>query len=156
MNRQRGVVLLLALVLSLLLALLATLALRDAGLMQRQVGEQLALVRGFEQAEAAVIEGLELLAAGLPPECRVCLPPDLPAALPGQPWQRVASGFVLLQNLGQTTQAKGGREEDVETLLRVTAVSEQIRTRQVVEAVYALEGGSMSRRVSWRQRGEDD
>lgn len=78
MSRQRGVVLLMALGLSLLLGLLAAQVLHEAQARQRLAGEQLAVARAFEQAEAGLLEGAALLPGALPPPCVSCLPPAIP------------------------------------------------------------------------------
>lgn len=152
MSGQRGVVLLTALTLSLLLGLLSAMALQEALLQQRLAGEQRSMARAFEQAEASLIEGALLLLDTPPSLCQACLPPDLPEREPGLPWLRTASGFVLLQNLGASERAIGGPVEGQVTLFRVTALSRQSQGRQFLEAVYALDGPLLSGRVSWRQR----
>lgn len=156
MKRQQGVVLLLALGLSLLLGLLAAQGLREALVQQRLLGEQLAGVHAFEQAEAGLIEGAALLPTHLPELCSACLPPGLPGDEPAPPWQATDSGYVFLQNLGQSTRAAGIPADERVTLVRVTAISRQVRSRRALEAVYALDDAAMVRRVSWRQRLEDD
>lgn len=156
MKRQQGVVLLLALGLSLLLGLLAAQGLREALVQQRLLGEQLAGVRAFEQAEASLIEGAALLSTHLPEPCSACLPPELPDDEPLPPWQATDSGHVFLQNLGQSNRAAGLPADEQVTLVRVTAISRQARGRRVLEAVHALDDTSVLRRISWRQRLEDD
>lgn len=152
MSRQRGVVLLMALGLSLLLGLLAAQVLHEAQARQRLVSKQLAVARAFEQAEAGLLEGAALLPGALPPLCVSCLPPAIPPQAPMQPWQQTASGFVFLQHLGSTERAAGLPHGEPVTLVRVTAISSEARARQVLEAVYALDASATLRRVSWRQR----
>lgn len=156
MRRERGVVLLLALGLSLLLGLLAAQGVREALLQQRLVSEQLAGARAFEQAEASLIEGAALLAGHSLERCLACLPPDLPSDEPPPPWQATDSGYVLLQTLGQSTRAAGLPEGQPVTLVRVTAISRQVRGRRLLEAVHALDGTAQALRISWRQRLEDE
>lgn len=151
MSGQRGVVLLTALTLSLLLGLLSAMALQEALLQQRLAGEQRSAARAFEQAEASLVEGSWLLLDVPPALCQACLPPDLPEGEPGLPWLPTASGFVLLQALGRVRAQPGGPRRRV-TLFRVTAFSRQSRGRQFLEAVYAVDGRLLSGRVSWRQR----
>lgn len=152
MKKQRGVVLLITLVLSLLLALLAAQVLSEAQARQWLVSEQVAAAQAFEQAEAGLLEGAALLAEVLPPPCSQCLPPSLPPAEPVMPWRKTFSAFVLLQNLGQSTRAAGLAPGEQVTLVRVTAISLEGRRRQVLEAVYALGDARPPRRISWRQR----
>lgn len=156
MKRQRGVVLLLALSLSLLLGLLAAQGLREALVQQQLMSEQLAGARAFEQAEASLVEGAVLLSTHLPEQCSACLPPGLPGESPAPPWQTTDSGYVLLQNLGESTKAAGMPAGERVTLVRVTATSRQIHGRRVLEAMYALDDAAVVRRISWRQRLEDD
>lgn len=152
MRRQRGVALLLALGLSLLLGLLAAQVLYEAQAQQRLVSEQVAGVRAFEQAEAGLREGLALLPTALASPCGGCLPPPIPRGAPVAPWRPTASGFVLLQTLGNTELAAGLPPATSVTLVRVTAISRASRNRQVLEAVYALGSDTVPFRVSWRQR----
>jgi type IV pilus assembly protein PilX len=156
MKRQQGVVLLLALSLSLLLGLLAAQGLREALMQQRLMGEQLAGARAFEQAEASLIEGAALLSTRLPERCSACLPPGLPDGEPAPPWQATDSGYVLLQNLGESTRAASMPAGQPVTLVRVTAISRQVQGRRVLEAVHALDDTAVPRRISWRQRLEED
>ena len=156
MKRQQGVVLLLALSLSLLLGLLAAQGLREALVQQRLLSEQLAGVHAFEQAEASLIEGAALLSTHLPELSSACLPPGLPGDEPAPPWQATDSGYVFLQNLGQSSRAAGMPVGEQVTLVRVTAISRQVRGRRVLEAVHALDDAAVLRRISWRQRLEDD
>jgi type IV pilus assembly protein PilX len=155
MNRQRGVVLLLALNLSLLLGLLTALGMRSALQQARQVGEQILRVQAFEQAEASLIEGTALLDEELPAQCGACLPPDLPLASPGAAWQATESGFVLLQAIGETRRAAGLATGEPVMLVRITALGRETRGRQFLEAVYAVDDQAGVRRVSWRQRLEE-
>lgn len=152
MRGQRGVVLLLALNLSLLLGLLAAQALRDAVLQARQMGEQLLRVQAFEAAEASLLEAAALLPGGLPAACEACLPPQLPAAQPDAPWLATASGFALLQYLGASRRAAGVATGERVSLVRVTAMGHQARGRQFLEAVYAVGEHAEVKRISWRQR----
>lgn len=155
MIRQRGVVLLLALSLSLLLGLLTALGMREALLQARQVGEQWRRAQAFEQAEASLVEGAALLQGGLPALCLDCLPPELPRASPAAPWRTTDSGYVLLQHLGQTLRAVGLPQDERVDLVRITALSRQVRGRQFLEAVYAVDGQGNIGRISWRQRLEE-
>ena len=155
MKHQRGVVLLMCLVLSLLLGVLAASALRDALLETRLSGHLLRSVQAFEQAEAALLEAATQLPERLP-ECQGCLPPARPHALDG-PWQRNASGYFMVQNLGITARAAHVPEGESVRLFRITVVSEHLAARQVLEAVYAVatNGAGEPRRVLWRQRFEE-
>jgi Tfp pilus assembly protein PilX len=74
MKRQRGMVLLISLVLSLLLGLLATSALSDGLLQTRLASQLLANARALEQAEAALLEGAARLVVASPPACQPCMP----------------------------------------------------------------------------------
>jgi len=67
MKRQRGVVLLLALVLSLLLGLLAASALRDALVETRMAGLWRDGFEALEQAEQALLAGAAQLQLSPPP-----------------------------------------------------------------------------------------
>ncbi|WP_462401405.1 hypothetical protein [Pseudomonas sp. Marseille-QA0332] len=156
MRRQRGIVLLVGLVLALLLGLLAASAMRGALLETRKAGDLLARLQAFEQAEAVLLEGLALLQSERPAPCTDCLPPERPHEVERQPgaWTRSEHGYLLLQNLGDSTMAGGLPADTQVTLLRITAVSRQVRARQVLEAVYAVpvERAEPPQRVLWRQR----
>lgn len=156
MKRQRGMVLLLALVLSLLLGLLVASSLREALLLSWTSGSLLAAAQALEDAEASLLEGAERLRLAPPAPCQVCQPPAAPHDVhrAGAPWQQGTRGFFLLQNLGESTLVAHVPEGAQVTLFRVTAVSQQVRARHVLEAVYALDEQSPEslQRVLWRQR----
>ncbi len=155
MSAQRGMVLLLALVLSLLLGLFSISALRDTLQQIALAGSALEAARAFEEAEASLLAGA-LLALAPPSPCQVCAPPPAPHDLiDGQPpWQASEHGFFLLQQLGVSTRAAHMPEGARVVLFRITAVSRQARARQVLEAIYAVESGQAQapRRIAWRQR----
>lgn len=154
MNRQRGVVLLLALMLSMLLGLIAASALRDALIETRLAGYLRDGLVAFEQAEAALQAGQGELRRAPPERCSQCLPPARPHELAGH-WQRTQSGFFHLQHLGTSDRAAHMPEGQQVTLYRVTAVSRQAAPRHVLEAVYAVAGDTI-RRITWRQRLRGD
>lgn len=156
MRRQRGVIMLISLVFSVLLGLLAASALRDAMREPRLSALLLSNAQALEQAEATVLEALAGL-SGLPPACPACLPPSAPHTLQGH-WQRTASGYFQLQNLGVVTRAAHLPRGESVQLIRITAVSLQARARHVIEAVYALrdDPGHVPQRVLWRQRLKED
>jgi len=153
MKRQRGVVLLLALVLSLLLGLLAASALRDALVETRMAGHLRDGLKALEQAEATLLAGEAQLQTAPPGLCQACLTPAHPHDLQGQ-WHASADGFFQLQNLGISTRALHMPEGDPVTLYRVTAVSRQLESRQVLESIYAIPAAQAQppRRILWRQR----
>lgn len=154
MKRQRGVVLLLALVLSLLLGLLTASALREAVVETRMVGDMQDGLLALEEAEATLQAGASELDRAPPDPCTACLPPTRPHDLLGQ-WQHTKSGYFHIQNLGPSTRAAHMPEGQQVTLYRVTAVSLQTQSRHVLEAVYAV-AGDTTRRITWRQRLRGD
>ncbi|WP_054906127.1 hypothetical protein [Pseudomonas sp. NBRC 111144] len=155
MSRQRGVLLLLALVLSLLLGLLAASALRDALVETRMNGYLSDGLHALEEAEAALQAGVRKLEQGPPPpSCNACLPPPQPHDLAGQ-WQATPTGYFQLQNLGISQRAAHVPEGQAVTLLRITAVSKRSQSRHVLEAVYAAADGTFQR-ITWRQRLRGD
>jgi len=153
MKHQRGVVLLLALVLSLLLGLLAASALRGALVETRLAGYLRDGQQAFEQAEATLLAGEGILQVSPPEACQACLPPPNPHELQGQ-WHTSKSGYFVLQNLGVSTRALHMPKDEPVTLYRITAVSLQPESRQVLEAVYAIPAAQAQapRRILWRQR----
>ncbi|MFJ4155000.1 hypothetical protein ACIPZF_09350 [Pseudomonas sp. NPDC089752] len=157
MKRQRGVVLLLALVLSLLLGLLAASALRDALVETRMSGHLRDGLQAFEQAEATLQAAEDEVLRAPPALCQLCLPPARPHELEGQ-WQASNAGFFQLQNLGVSTRALHMPEGEPVTLYRVTAVSRQLAARQVLETVYAVPAAQAQapQRILWRQRLKED
>ncbi|MBK5002759.1 hypothetical protein IAE37_005035 [Pseudomonas sp. S31] len=156
MRRQAGVVLLLALIMSLLLGLLAASALTAAlheARMARLLSEGL---QGLEQAEATLAAAVAEMHRALPGECAACRPPPRPHQLQGQ-WHATPSGYFQLQNLGISSRATHLAEAPAR-LVRATAVSRQVEGRQVLEAVYAMPDAQAQapQRLLWRQRmGED-
>ncbi|QPN44839.1 hypothetical protein I5S86_25450 [Priestia aryabhattai] len=153
MKRQRGMVLLLALVLSLLLGLLAASALRDALVETRMAGYLREGLQAFDQAEATLLVAEAELQRAPPGLCQACLPPPRAHDLLGQ-WQASESGYFQLQNLGLTTRAAHRPRDEPVMLYRVTAVSRQLAARQVLEAVYAMPAAQTQapQRILWRQR----
>ena len=154
MKRQRGVVLLLALVLSLLLGLLTASALRDALMETRMAGYLRDGLLAFEEAEATLQAGADELLRAPPGKCQMCLPPPHPHDLTGQ-WQGSKSGYFQIQHLGMSERAAHMPEGPHVALYRVTAVSQQAQARQVLEAVYAVVGDTVQR-ITWRQRLRGD
>jgi len=154
MSRQRGVVLLLALVLSMLLGLLAATALRDAVTETRMTGYLRDGLLALEQAEQTLQAGEGELERSPPDPCKACLPPTRPHDLVGQ-WQRTQTGFFHLQNLGVSECAAHMPVGQSVTLFRITAVSKQAQARHVLEAVYAVADDTIQR-ISWRQRLRGD
>ncbi|MEN5303922.1 MULTISPECIES: hypothetical protein [unclassified Pseudomonas] len=157
MSRQRGMVLLLSLVLSLLLALLAASALRDALIETRLTGAMRDGLQAFEEAEAVMQVGVGEILRSPPGQCRDCKPPSRPHDLQGQ-WRSSRDGYFKLQNLGTTTGAAHMPEGEQVTLYRITAVSQQLAARQVLEAVYAIPIAQPQapQRILWRQRLRQD
>lgn len=154
MSRQRGVVLLLSLLLSMLLGLLAASALRDALVETRMTGYLSDGLLALEEAEAVLQAAeRELERAPLDP-CGACLPPTRPHDLVGQ-WQTTQTGYFHLQNLGVSERAAHMPEGQPVTLFRITAVSKRAQSRHVLEAVYAVVDNT-TRRIAWRQRLRGD
>ncbi|AIZ31606.1 hypothetical protein ACE1YR_13910 [Pseudomonas sp. K1(2024)] len=156
MSRQRGMVLLLALMSSLLLGLFATSALREALLQSTLAGNVLASARALEQAEASLLAGAQALAHTPLQACSACVPPADPHNLIADQgdWQASEHGFFLVQRLGVTTRAVHVPQGTPVTLYRVTAVSREARARQVIEAIYAQDSveAHPPQRIVWRQR----
>jgi type IV pilus assembly protein PilX len=157
MSRQRGMVLLLSLVLSLLLAMLAASALRDALIEMRMTGAMRDGLHAFEEAEAVLQAGVDEILRSPPEKCSDCQPPSRPHDLQGQ-WQKVKGGYLHLQNLGVTDRAAHMPEGEWVTLYRITAVSQQLAARQILEAVYAIPAAQaqVPQRILWRQRLRQD
>ncbi|MEG9624190.1 hypothetical protein HMPREF3173_02565 [Pseudomonas sp. HMSC08G10] len=157
MRRQRGIVLLTGLLLSLLLGLLAASALHDALRLARSTAQLLVSAQALEQAEATLLEGRDRLLRAPPGPCAPpCAPPAEAHDVRGGEavWQRAEQGFFLLQNLGESTRAVHVPEDIPVRLFRVTAVSQHLTARHVLEAIYAVETGQKTRaqRIVWRQR----
>ncbi|MER2298339.1 MAG: hypothetical protein ABS956_12715 [Pseudomonas sp.] len=157
MNRERGMVLLLALVFNLLLALLATSALRQALIETRLSSAMRESLQALKDADTVLLAGLQALQRSPPAPCNDCLPPAGPHDLRGR-WQSHELGYFHLQNLGQAERAVHMPEGESVTLYRVTAVSRQPSARQVLEAVYAIPTAQPQapKRILWRQRLRQD
>ena len=156
MTAQRGVALVLAMVISLLAGVLMASATREAVAQAAASGSVLATAQAFEAAEATLLEGLAHLQVSPPGPCQPCTPPHAPHdLLPGVPgWQWGEQGAYLLQRLGTTIYAAGWPPDVPATLYRITAVSSEPQARQVLEAVYAMAEADAHpvQRVMWRQR----
>ncbi|CAK9887487.1 MULTISPECIES: pilus assembly PilX family protein [Pseudomonas] len=161
---QRGVVLLVSLVLLGLLGVLGLSAMVSATLQERMAGNLHAALQGFEHAEQTLLLGESQVSGVLP--CSYCLPPPEAGRVrlagvyrgegptSGLSWQHGASGFYLVQNLGQSTHAAHWPANQAATLYRITAVSHDGAGRSVLESVYAQaveECASEPRRILWRQ-----
>jgi len=157
MSRERGVVLLSALVLSLMLAFLAASALRDALIQTRMNAAMTAGLQAFEDAEAVLLAAVEALQRSPPGPCSDCGPPPNPHDLQGG-WQNHERGYFHVQNLGVTDRAAHMPVGERVTVYRITAVSQQRVARQVLEAVYAVPTAQAQapRRILWRQRLRGD
>ena len=154
MNRQRGLVLLLALLLSMLLGLLAASSLRAALVETRMAGYLRDGLLALEQAEEALLAGEGEVHRAPPAPCNACPPPARPHDLAGQ-WQRTRMGYFQLQSLGSSSRAAHMPEGQQVALFRITAVSLQAQPRHVLEAVYAVADDG-ARRIAWRQRLQGD
>ncbi|UVM55196.1 pilus assembly protein PilX [Pseudomonas sp. B21-012] len=161
---QRGVILLVSLVLLGMLGVLGVSAMVSATLQERMAGNLQATLQGFEHAEQTLLLGESSVSGVLP--CSYCLPPPEAARVraagvyrgegptSGLSWQGGASGFYLVQNLGQSTHAAHWPANLSATLYRITAVSHAGAGRSVLESVYAQaveEGAQPPRRILWRQ-----
>lgn len=156
MRREAGVVLVLALIMSLLLGLLATSALTAASQEARMARLWNEGLQGLEQAEATLAAAVAHMQTALPGECAACRPPPRPHRLLGQ-WHATPSGYFQLQNLGISSRVTRIVEAPAR-LVRATAVSRRVEGRQVLEAVYAMPEAQAQapQRLLWRQRmGED-
>ena len=161
---QRGVILLVSLVLLGMLGVLGVSAMVSATLQERMAGNLQATLQGFEHAEQTLLLGESSVSGVLP--CSYCLPPPEAARVrapgvyrgegptSGLSWQGGASGFYLVQNLGQSTHAAYWPANLPVTLYRITVVSQGGSGRSVLESIYAQaveEGDHPPRRILWRQ-----
>ncbi|MDU9390460.1 hypothetical protein [Pseudomonas sp. zfem002] len=155
MNRQRGAVLALSVMLVALLGLLGLLALQASTQQTRMVGNLLASLQALETAESLLRAGEARLPGAAPEPCGFCLPPfDVTTPGAALPWQHQGSGRYLIQNLGRTERARGMADGLPVTLFRVTAVAEERQARVVLESVVALPlppNDGPARRIAWRE-----
>lgn len=161
---QRGVILLVSMVLLGLLGVLGVSAMVSATLQERMAGNLQAALRGFEHAEQTLLLGESSVSGVLP--CSYCLPPPEAGRVKaagvyrgegptsGLIWQRGTSGFYLVQHLGPSLHAAHVPTSLVVTLYRITAVSHDGPSRSVLESTYTQaveEGAHPPRRILWRQ-----
>lgn len=168
MRRQRGMALLISLVLMAVLGWLGLVALHAATLQTRMAGNQGVALQAFEAAEATLREGEAHLLAGHGPAlpCTYCLPPPEAAWVRGAgvqageggssglAWQAHARGFYLIQLLGDSTHATGMPAGMPVRLFRITAIGRQQQARVVLESVHAqpcAPAAQPPRRIVWRQ-----
>ncbi|WP_028944598.1 hypothetical protein [Pseudomonas vranovensis] len=162
---QRGLVLLLSLVLMLLLGMLGVSVMASALQQERMARNLEALIQTFEQAQQVLQMG-EATAPAYRPPCSFCLPPPEAGqvsaagvysgagASSGLAWQAAGGGFYLVQSLGQSTQARFMPPGLPVNLYRVTAVYRSGPARSVLESVIAQPvdaGHTQGRRILWRQ-----
>ncbi|MFQ6576542.1 hypothetical protein [Pseudomonas sp. UM16] len=164
--RQRGLVLLLSLILVSLLGLLGLSAMGSAIQQERMAHNLMTTLQVFEQTQQLLQQGELQTHAQIWPVCEFCLPPPEagfiskggvysgPEASSGLAWLVADGGFYLIQSLGVSTQARHvppGREVN---LFRVTAVARTGAARTVLESVIAHPVGQATqpwRRILWRQ-----
>lgn len=168
MKLQRGMALLVCLVLMLLCGLLGVSVLHSAALQARMAGNLVMALQAFEAAEATLRLAEARVLAGLEPPgpCVYCLPPpEAPrvraagvqgGAGPssGLGWQAQGPGFFLVQNLGRSSRPARLPDDLEVQLLRVTAVGRQQQARVVLESVLAqpvVSAEWSAQRILWRQ-----
>lgn len=168
MRPQRGMALLVCLVLMLLLGLLGVSVLHSATLQARMSGNLITALQAFEAAEATLREAEARVLAGpqAPVPCAYCLPPPESPRVraagvqggvgesSGLAWQTHGLGFSLVQNLGRSTRAARLPDGLAVQLFRVTAVGRQQQVRVVLESVLALPLAPVAQapqRIFWRQ-----
>ena len=161
MNTQRGVVLIVSLVMLMLLTLLATSSMQNATLQEKMAGSQALRNASFQSAETLLRLGeAQVFAAGFSmPTCAsplACLPPPEALTLTsvglnetsGIQWRVGQGGFFGIQLLGETDNPAGAKlPSEPQQLYRVTAVGIQGASRTVLESVHTQE-----KRIMWRQR----
>lgn len=167
MCRQRGMVLLLSLLLTMLLGLLGLSSLHSALLQERMSGNLLMSLQLLERAEATLRHGEAQVRAGLElVPCRYCQPPpevgrvQVPGIYhgvgrrSGLVWSASDSGLFMIQRLGVSTRAAHMPDAKPVTLYRITAVARQGSARTVLESTLALPlaaDGASAQRILWRQ-----
>lgn len=164
-RRQRGLVLLLSLVLTLMLGMLGVSAMGSATQQERMARNLLASLQVFEQAQQVLLGGEASVQEQAWPPCGFCLPPPEAGhvmaagvyagagASSGLAWQAGEGGFLLIQFLGQSSQARLMPPDQEANLYRVTAVHRHGAARSVLESVVAQPvGGGPWQRILWRQR----
>lgn len=161
MKTQRGVVLIVSLVILMLLTLLATSSMQNATLQEKMVGSQALRNASFQSAETLLRQGeAHLFSADFTvPQCSgptACLPPPEALSLTsaagngasGIHWRAGSGGFYGIQHLGEADNPAGEKlPTEPRRLYRVTAVGIQGASRTVLESVHTQE-----RRIMWRQR----
>lgn len=164
-KRQRGLVLLLSLVLTLMLGMLGVSVMGSAAQQERMARNLLSSLRVFEQAQQVLLLGEAHAQEQAWPPCSFCLPPPEAehiraagvyagaGASTGLAWQAGEGGFLLIQFLGQSSLARLMPPEQDANLYRVTAVHRHGAARSVLESVVAQPvGGGPWQRILWRQR----
>ncbi len=162
---QRGLVLLLSLVLMLLLGMLGVSVMASALQQERMAGNLKVLMQSFEQAQQVLQKG-EATAPAHSLPCSFCLPPPEAGhvaaagvysgagASSGLVWHAADGGFYLVQSLGQSTKARLMPPELPVNLYRITAVYRNGPAHSVLESVIAQPvdaGYPQWRRILWRQ-----
>ncbi|GGU72114.1 pilus assembly protein PilX [Pseudomonas laurentiana] len=167
MSTQRGMVLLLSLLLTMLLGLLGLSSLHSALLQERMSGNLLVSLQLLEQAETTLRHAEAQLQAGLElAPCRYCQPPPEAGNVQapgiyrgagrhsGLVWSASASGLFLIQRLGRSVHAARMPVDEPVMLYRITAVARQGAARTVLESTFALTlaaDGPPMQRILWRQ-----
>ncbi|MFK8332106.1 hypothetical protein M2D63_019075 [Pseudomonas sp. BJa5] len=163
-KRQRGLVLLLCLVLTLMLGMLGVSVMGSATQQARMARNLLASLQVFEQAQQGLLLAEARVQEQAWPPCSFCLPPPEAGhvvaagihagagASSGLDWQAGEKGFYLIQFLGQSNRVRLMPPGQDTNLYRITAVHRQGAARNVLESVVAQPvAGGQWQRIVWRQ-----
>lgn len=167
--RQRGMVLLISLVVLLLLTVLGLSSMQGATSQEQLAGSLWHRNQSFQAAESGLRRGesaVQVHGFGLP-SCQswiTCAPPNEAYVIsrPGVDpvsavtWVGMQAGFYGIQNLGVGSGLAHLPPDTPATLYRVTAVGISGQSRTVLESVYArvapdAEADERFRRILWRQ-----
>ena len=151
-QRQRGVVLVVALIFLLLVTLIGVSSMQNATMQEKMAGSVSIKNQSFQIAEASLRLGENAVAATAytltkcTPAANCLPPPDSTSAslaagvgTNGVTWVATTNGFYGVQNLGTTADAVNAPANcsNSATLYRVTGVGIYGISRSVVESIYA-------------------
>lgn len=147
---QRGMALLICLILLLLMTIVGLAGMQNAILQEKMAGNAKLKNESFQLAESSLRAGEVFV--GLPANSAAllacvtcsgatCAVPDFsaPAAQGGtcNVWKAYGDGFYMIQKLGTTTAATNVQSGQSVTLFRITAVGSVGRSKTALESIYA-------------------
>lgn len=151
--RQRGMALLISLIMLLLLTMIGISSMQNATMQEKMSGSVMNRNQSFQVAEASLRVGENVVSASAYAQVKcasvaACAPPtdatsveNAGAGANGNTWVAAATGFYAIQNIGSNgapvNMPSGCSSSSAITLYRITGVALVGSSRSIVESIYA-------------------